>query len=68
MGHNHRSRMRSLSQSQLETPKYKQEKNVSGVWEAAVGFSGGLRAELLELSREEVRADISQKLGKHVPV
>lgn len=30
--------MGALGQSQLEKPKYKQEKNVTGVWEPEVGF------------------------------
>lgn len=45
--------MGALGQSQLEKPKYKQEKNVTGVWEPEVGFGGGFRAEP---NREGLRA------------
>lgn len=44
--------MGALSQSQLEKPKHKQEKNVTGLWEPRVGFCGGFRAEP---NREELR-------------
>lgn len=47
--------MGALSQSQLEKPKYKQEKNVSGVWEPGVGFGGGFRAKQ---NKEELRTQI----------
>lgn len=39
----------------MEKPEYKQEKNVTGLWEPAVGFGGGFRAEP---HREELRAKI----------
>lgn len=68
MGHSHHLRMRSLSQSWLEKPKYKQKENMTGVWEPAVGFSGSLRVDPLEFSREEIRANISQKLDKYITV
>lgn len=47
--------MGALSRSQLEKPKNKQEKNVTGEWEPGVGFGGGFRTES---NREELSAKI----------
>lgn len=56
--------MGALSRSQLEKSKYKQEKNVTEVWEPGIGFGGAFRAEL---NREELRAKIRQKQDKYIP-
>lgn len=51
-----------------EKSKYKQEKNVAGVWKPAVEFGGSFRAEPLEPNWKEIRANIGYKLDKYIPV